>query len=92
MLGFFRLANDVPGYEEMEFRRPEPKVDAGGVAGRNGDDNPNGEGKVIDVGLETGQDSQGGIFQPNGDGNAERQSGWVEEVKEDEEGKLEKND
>ena len=84
MLGFFQLVNDVPGYEEMEFRRPELKEDAGSAERMNGDGDLNGEGQVTDVGIDTRQASQRGTIQPNGDGNAERRSGWVEEAKEDE--------
>ena len=84
MLGFFQLVSDVPGYEEMEFRRPELKDDAGSAEGRNEDGDLNGEGQVIDVGIETRQASQGGTIQPNGYGRVERRGGWVEEAKEDE--------
>ena len=89
MVGFFQLANDVPGYEEMEFRRPEPKGDAGLVEGeekgRYQDRNVNGAGEGVDVSMEEGN------IQANGDGIVERRSGWVEEVKEDQD-ELEKVD
>lgn len=89
MLGFFQLVNDVPGYEEMEFRRPELKGDAGWEEGeekgRRQDGDLNGEGKGIDVSIEKGD------IQTNGDGDGERPSGWVEEAKEDED-EMEKID
>lgn len=89
MLGFFQLAHDVPGYEEMEFRRPEPNGDTGLVEGeekgRYQDENVNGVGEGVNVSIEEG------IIQTNGDGIVERRSGWVEEVKEDQD-ELEKVD
>lgn len=83
MLGFFQLANDVPGYEEMEFRRPESKEDEEKGRYQDGDGNGEGEGEVVNVSIETGN------LQANGGGNAERRSGWVEETQEGEDG-LEK--
>lgn len=95
MLGFFQLVNDVPGYEEMEFRRPELKGDAGWVEGAangmNQDGDVNGEGDVIDVGIEVGPESQDGPILTEGNGTAGRPSGWVEEADEDE-GEMEKID
>lgn len=50
MLGFFQLVNDVPGYEEMEFRRPEVRKDAVWVKSAEPERNQNGDS--IDVGIE----------------------------------------
>ena len=84
MLGFFQLVNDVPGYEEMEpIRPPESKRDAGWVEGEE-------KGRDLDRGLngeakgEAGQNSQNGTMQTDGNGNAGRPNGRVEEVDEDE--------
>ncbi len=76
MLGFFQLVNDVPGYEEMEFRRPELQGDAGRVK----------EGQ--DEGTEMGPEDQHGDSQPETNGVVGRESGWVEEEHEGEMGKF----
>lgn len=81
ILGFFQLVNDVPGYEEMEFRRPELK---GEEKERNPDGRLNGAEEVIDVG------SQNGTIQTDGGRNAPRRRGWVEEA--DDEGEMGKID
>lgn len=78
ILGYFQLANDVPGYEEMEFRRPEvvEEAEAGVEEG-------------VEVEVEVGQDGENGIAQTNGnDEEAGRPSGWVEEADEGVMGKV----
>lgn len=89
MLGFFELVNDVPGYEEMEFRRPGLNVDAGLAEAK-----VNGTNGVHDEGEEVDSHEQNSDRQTlRGNGDAGQQHGWVEDEKENEsEGEMGKID
>lgn len=90
MLGYFQLVNDVPGYEEMEFRRPGLTGDAGREQSRE-DGQHRGDGWNGDEeGAEAGEDVDAAPMGVEG-GHAERRSGWVEDAGEDEE-EMEKID